>query len=195
MTPSLRIGLLTPAVTGYNALDSGIGQHFADLAVGLVAEGHTVWVVTPAPADNAVRDPQLAGVRFEPFESKMPAWLDRLSGWRWQLHSLAGLRHRMHAASDALARCVARENLAIVETTSSGLFAARYLRRRPRARVVTRVSTTASSNAGRSASCARATASSRTRSTIGTSCAARGSCPPPRSPSSRTASRCPPMTN
>lgn len=142
MSAPLRIGLLTPSCTGFNALDSGIGQHFADLAAGLTAQGHTVWVVTPPPKPGIVRDAQLAAVNFFPFEIRMPAWLDRLSGLRWQLHSLAGLRHRIAAADRALAACVARESIGIVETTSSGLFAARYLRRRTRATVVTRVSTT-----------------------------------------------------
>jgi glycosyltransferase involved in cell wall biosynthesis len=79
--------------------------------------------------------------------------MDRITGLRWQLHSVAGLRHRSAAASRALAECVAQQKLDIVETTSSGLFASQYLRRKDRVPVVTRVSTTAAQlvahNAGR----------------------------------------------
>ncbi len=138
----LKIGLLTPAVTGYNALDSGIGQHFADLAVGLTELGHSVWAVTPEPKSGTLVEAHLSPAKFQPFGTKMPAWLDRLAGLRWQLHSVASLRYRMKAADRALAACVAREKLDLIETTSSGVLAGDYLRRSDRAVVVTRVSTT-----------------------------------------------------
>jgi glycosyltransferase involved in cell wall biosynthesis len=143
MTAPLRIGLLTPALTGYNAIDSGIGQHFADLALGLTALGHSVVTITPDAETGEIRDPRLTSVQFETFQSRMPPWLDRLTGFRWQIHSHAGLRHRVRAATQALDRAVLREKLSLIETTSSGVLATRYLRRHHRVPVVTRVSTTA----------------------------------------------------
>lgn len=143
MSKPMRIGLLTPACTGFNALDSGIGQHFADLALGLSALGHSVWIITPVPPANFASDRNLAKLRFAPFPTKMPRWLNLLSGVRWQLHTFAGLRFRIAAADRSMAACAEQNDLDVIETTSSGLLAARYLRRKKRAPVVTRVSTTA----------------------------------------------------
>jgi glycosyltransferase involved in cell wall biosynthesis len=154
MTSPLRIGLLTPAVTGYNAIDSGIGQHFADLALGLSALGHTVVAITPAPQKEMMRDSQFASIRFAPFDVQMPAWLESLTRFRWQLHSVAGARHRAIAATRALEIYIARDKLDFIETTSTGALAVNYVRQRSRIPVVTRVSTTAaqlvSHNAGSS---------------------------------------------
>ena len=92
MTAPLKIGLLTPACRGYNALDGGIASHFADLAAGLTELDHDVRIITAVPREPAAGQPaELAKVRFVTFDPQMPRWLDRLTAFRWQLHKLAGL--------------------------------------------------------------------------------------------------------
>lgn len=143
MGDSLRIGLLTPACRGYNAIDGGIASHFADLAVALTDAGHDVRVITPAPSADSRPATELAAVRFVPFPIAMPRWLDRLAGLRWQLHSVAGLRHRISCATAVLAAAARAEPLDVIETTNTGVLASAFARRRHRAPLVTRVSTTA----------------------------------------------------
>ncbi len=144
MTAKLKIGLLTPACRGFNALDGGIASHFADLAAGLTESGHDVRVITAAPSDPAAGLPaELAKVRFVTFDPQMPRWLDRLTAVRWQLHALAGLWWRGRAAARAVAAASREEPFDVIETTSSGLLARGYLSQPHSMPVVTRVSTTA----------------------------------------------------
>lgn len=149
-----RIGLLAPSLRGYNAIDGGIGAHFADLAVALAAEGCDVTVVTPEPPAGApLPEAELASVRLRPFAAALPPWLDRLAGLRWRLHTAVSRRWRIRAASAALLQAHEAAPFDCVETSSTGALALSVFSRRARPPVVVRVSTTAdqlvSHNAGR----------------------------------------------
>lgn len=143
MSGPLEIGLLTPGCRGYNATDGGIASHFADLAVALADAGHHVRVITPEPAAGFPRADELTPVQFVPFAATMPRWLDRLTGLRWQLHSVAGLRHRIAAARRATIVAATQQRFDLIETTSSGVLAAGLTGGAARCPLVTRVSTTA----------------------------------------------------
>ena len=154
MSPPFTIGLLAPSLRGYNALDGGIGAHFADLAAALAAAGHPVTVVTPArTASSPPLADELAPVRVVPFSAELPRWLDRLAGLRWRLHTAASRRWKIRAASAALLGAHGATPFACVETSSTGALALDLLRARDRPPLVVRVSTTAdqlvSHNAGR----------------------------------------------
>ncbi len=149
-----RIGLLAPSLRGYNAVDGGIGSHFADLAVALAAEGCDVTVVTPEPPAGAPPPAdELAAVRLRPFDAALPPWLDRVAGLRWRLHTAASRRWKIRAASAALLAAHRAAPFDCVETSSTGALALSVLSRRTRPPVIVRVSTTAdqlvSHNAGR----------------------------------------------
>lgn len=149
----LSIGLLTPAFRGFNAVDGGIASHFADLAAGLVSEGHIVRVITPLPP---VGFPPVSAdfpVRFLTFDPSMPRWLHHATRWRWQAHSATGWLWRASRAAQVTRRAHAAEPFDCIETSSSGLLALTLLRSaRRRPPVVTRISTTSaqlvSHNAG-----------------------------------------------
>ena len=144
MKDRLQVGLLTPACRGFNTEDGGIAAHFADLAIGLAALGHAVHlVVLDAPRPLAALDPALAPLRISAVQSGMPRWLNRLAGWYWPLHTLAGRRWAMRCASQVLRAFGAGDTSDCIETDCSGLLALDYLRTRSRPPVVTRVSTTA----------------------------------------------------
>ena len=141
--PPLNIGLLTPSCRGFNALDGGIGSHFADLATGLAAEGHVVRVITSEPVDGKSRGEPVPGVRFVTFDSSMPRWLHHATRWRWQAHSVAGWLWRARQAAAAVHSAHTSEPFDCIETSSSGLLALLLLRSKRRPPVVTRISTTA----------------------------------------------------
>ena len=143
LNSALNIGLLTPSFRGYNVQDGGIASHFAELADALAAEGHRVTVITSAPRTGSARDTDPSHIAFAPFAIEMPRWLDRVTGLRWQLHSLAGLRHRAWRAARKLSLVETSRQLDIIETTSSGVLGLSYLQERHRAPIVTRISTTA----------------------------------------------------
>lgn len=154
MSPSFRIGLLAPSLRGYNALDGGIGAHFADLGVALAAAGYPVTVVTPAPAPASppLAD-ELAPLDIVPFSDRLPRWLHRLAGLRWRLHACVSRRWKIRAASAALLAAHRAAPLACVESSSTGALALDLLGARHRPPLVVRVSTTAEQlvthNAGR----------------------------------------------
>jgi glycosyltransferase involved in cell wall biosynthesis len=139
----VKVALLTPAFRGYNAHEGGIATHFAELADALQSDGHDVTVVTPLPERNHQADPALDTKIFAPFSSTMPMWLHKLTGLRWQFHSLAGALYRSRSAAKTMVRAAAEAGFEVVETTSSGCLAMSYLKLRHRAPVVTRISTTA----------------------------------------------------
>jgi glycosyltransferase involved in cell wall biosynthesis len=139
----LNIGLLAPSFRGFNALDGGIGSHFADLAAGLSAEGHLVRVITPAPGAGCPDPEPIPGVRFVTFDSKLPRWLHHATRWRWQAHTAAGWLWRARQAASTVLTAHAAEPFDCIETSSSGLLALTLLRSRHRPPVVTRISTTA----------------------------------------------------
>lgn len=144
MTPPLEIGLLTPACRGYNAVDGGIASHFADLAAGLAECGHAVRViVTESRPDRHSPPAELAAVSFIAVSAAIPGWLQRLSGWHWPLHTLAGRRLSIHRAARALRLAHADRPFHCIETDSSGLLALEYLEIAQRPPVVARVATTA----------------------------------------------------
>jgi glycosyltransferase involved in cell wall biosynthesis len=137
MNAPLHIGLLTPALAGVTGLDSGIGVHFRHLAEALVAAGHRVTVVV-VTEKNTVPPTGLAfAVRIIEIR---PAVAARVVGrMHWQLHQWTCVRAGIAAA----ARAVRELDVDIWETTSTGSLALDFLGLRPRAPVVTRVSTTA----------------------------------------------------
>lgn len=137
------MALLTPAFRGYNAQEGGIASHFDELAEALQSRGHSVTVVTPLPNRNHQAKPALDTKIFAPFSATMPMWLHKLTGLRWQLHSIAGALYRSKSAAKTLAKVAAEKQFEVVETTSSGCLAMSYLKLRQRAPVVTRISTTA----------------------------------------------------
>lgn len=150
-----HIGLLAPSVRGFNALDGGIGAHFADLGVALADLGCPVTVVTPAPAPlDQSRAAELAALRLVPFSPALPRWLDRMAGLRWRIHTTVARRWKIRAASAALLAAHRATPFDCVETSSTGALALDLLRARARPPLVVRVSTTAdqlvSHNAGRS---------------------------------------------
>ncbi|MFA6286235.1 MAG: glycosyltransferase family 4 protein [Opitutaceae bacterium] len=139
----LNIGLLAPACRGFNALDGGIGTYMADLAVGLAAEGHSVRVITRAPASGAPAPEPFPGVRFVTFDSTIPRWLHHLTRWRWQAHTVASWLWRARQAAAAVRAAHAAEPFDCIETSSSGLLPMMLLRSRRRPPVITRIATTA----------------------------------------------------
>ncbi len=154
MSSPFAIGLLAPTLRGYNAVDGGIGAHFADLAVALSEAGHSVSVVTPARTQSSPPlATELSRVRIIPFPVDLPRWLDRLAGFRWRLHTAASRRWKIRAASAALLAAHRSSPFACVETSSTGALALGMLSAGTRPPLVVRVSTTAdqlvSHNAGR----------------------------------------------
>lgn len=139
----MRIALLTPSFRGYNARDGGIASHFAELAEALCEQRHTVTVVTPLTKGPCIVEPGAHSKFFEPFAANMPLWLDKITGFRWQLHSLAGAIYRAKSAAKAMVRLDAASRFDVVETTNSGCLAMSYAKFRTRAPLVTRISTTA----------------------------------------------------
>lgn len=139
----LNIGLLAPSCRGFNALDGGIGSHFADLAAGLAAEGHSVRVITTKSKTGTPPSATIPGVRFVTFDPAMPRWLHHATRWRWQAHTAAGWLWRARQAASAVRVANAVEPFDCIETSSSGLLAMTLLRSKRRPPVVTRISTTA----------------------------------------------------
>ncbi|MEO0054868.1 MAG: hypothetical protein RLZZ50_815 [Verrucomicrobiota bacterium] len=153
MTSPRRIGLLAPSLRGYNAVDGGIGAHFADLAVALAADGCDVTVITPEPGvGSPPAAPELASIRLHPTSTVLPPWLDHLAGLRWRLHTAVSRRWKIRAASAALLAAHRETPFDCIETSSTGALALTAISRRKRPPVVVRVSTTAdqlvSHNAG-----------------------------------------------
>ncbi len=120
-------------------MDGGLASHFADLANALGSLGHRVRVITPAGGTN----PGSSAFRIVPFTAVMPRWLDRITGIRWQAHSVTGMMFRARQASRAVASAAAVESFDLIETTSTGALAYPLVRDRRRTfPIVTRVSTT-----------------------------------------------------
>jgi len=133
----LHVGLLTPAFAGVTATGSGIGVHFRQLAAALTTLGVRVTVVVPVAADCSITEP--ASPNIVAIRVAKPA-LAAIGGrvW-WQWHQWFCERALMRAAT----RAVTASNVHVWETTSTGALPLEAQRRKNRAPILVRISTTA----------------------------------------------------
>ena len=139
----MRVGLLLSHLRGFNAVDGGLANHFAELAAGLAAAGAAVRVYVVAESVPASVLRSAEGYEIISLAAPMPRWLHRLTGWHWQLNTFAGIWYRSRAAANLVLRDHAARALDVIETSSSGHLSMHLARSSRRPTLVARVSTTA----------------------------------------------------
>ncbi|ERT08196.1 glycosyl transferases group 1 family protein [Lyngbya aestuarii BL J] len=145
----INICIVTPHYPTRHLVNSGIANHFYELANGLSQLGHQVHVLFVTDKNLTeddilveVSENQKVKIYLHPISIKLPNWIETGFKGRWaQILILKKLGTILHTKK-VLSQLVKKHNIDVIETTSYDFLCLAYLFKRNRPLIVTRVSTT-----------------------------------------------------
>ncbi len=145
----MNICIVTPHYATLNVVNSGIANHFYELAQGLSQLGHQVHVLfvtdqklTKEDILAEVLDNQKSKIYLHPISIKLPNWMERLFQGKWAQKLLLKKIWTVLQTKKTLNQLVKKHNIDVIETTSYDFLCLAYLFKNNRPLIVTRVSTT-----------------------------------------------------
>lgn len=145
----IKICIVTPHYATQNLVNSGIANHFYELAQGLSQLGHQVHVLfvtdrelTEEDILAEVSDNQKGKIYLHPISIELPNWVERLFQGKWAQKLLLKKIWTVLQTKKILSKLVEKHEIDVIETTSYDFLCLAYLFKRKRPPIVTRVSTT-----------------------------------------------------
>lgn len=138
----MNICIVTPAYKTARLVDSGIGNHFSDLAHGLSDLGHNVHVLYVTESVEESNDDIEGPVKVHVLKVMLPTYLHAALKSRWAVCQLLTKIYAMLLTRSMLARLVREHSIDVIETTSYSSLCLTYLFKSRRPPIITRVSTT-----------------------------------------------------
>ena len=141
----MNICIVTPLYKVDNKTNSGIANHYYELAQGLKELGHRVHVVFPSEqkyTSQLVETDNNGSIYFHPFEAKLPTWLNRIVKNNWAHYNLVSKLFTSLCLRKKLHQIINAHSIEIIETTSYNFLCLGYAWLPHRIPLVTRVSTT-----------------------------------------------------
>ncbi|MEB3280990.1 MAG: glycosyltransferase family 4 protein [Lyngbya sp.] len=145
----MNICIVTPYYATSNLVNSGIANHFYELANGLSQLGHQVHVLFITNQDfteedilTEVSENQQVKIYLHPLEIQLPNWIEQGFKGRWSQQLLLIKIWNVLQINKVLNLLVDKHKIDVIETTSYDFLCLAYLLKRNRPLIVTRVSTT-----------------------------------------------------
>lgn len=145
----MNICIVTPQYATVNLVNSGIANHFYELAQGLSQLGHQVHVLfvtdkklTEEDILAEGLDNQKGKIYLHPISIQLPNWMEKLFQDKWAQKLLLKKIWTVFYITKVLSQLVHKYNIDIIETTSYDFLCLAYLLKWNRPVIVTRVSTT-----------------------------------------------------
>lgn len=145
----MKICIVTPQYATRNLVNSGIANHFYELAQGLSQVGHQVHVLfvtdrelTEEDILAEVPDNQKGKIYLHPISIELPNWVERLFQGKWAQKLLLKKIWTVLQTKKILSKLVEKYEIDVIETTSYDFLCLAYLFKPKRPLIVTRVSTT-----------------------------------------------------
>lgn len=145
----MNICIVTPHYATPNLVNSGIANHFYELAQGLSQLGHQVHVLfvtdqhlTEEDILAEIPENKKDQIYLHPLEVELPNWIETLFKGRWAQKLLLKKIWTVLETKKVLTQLVQKHEIDVIETTSYDFLCLAYLLKRKRPLIVTRVSTT-----------------------------------------------------
>lgn len=145
----MNICIVTPHYATPNLVNSGIANHFYELAQGLSQLDHQVHILFVTDQNFTEEDilaeiskNQKGKIYLYPLEIKLPNWIERVFKDRWAQKLLLKKVWTVLQTKKVLTQLVKKHKIDVIETTSYDFLCLAYLLKRNRPLIVTRVSTT-----------------------------------------------------
>lgn len=141
----MNICIVTPQYKVDSNTNSGIANHYYELAHGLKELGHTIHVVFISDHSSNIEkmnDVDTGSIYLHPVNIRLPRWLDKIVENNWAHHAFVSKLFTSFILRNHLQKIVKTYAIDVIETTSYDFLCLGYVVLPHKVPVVTRVSTT-----------------------------------------------------